>query len=286
MLEFAIANLLHADPAFEIPSSLGKWQFRRFPKYKDVLSAIDKGMCANTYFASLPSISPTSSDAQFLTACDEIVDICLVLSFLTARCVTPSSSTSNSDIGFMSLGDSFVVARSIAGFPSFSPCSFVTIFAGWLGTAYPAYRSRTLRLQLCHWLSGLTCFSLEDLYLSAGVQMDIVKQRERASTGNSSLTYFQGMLSASTRYSLSPLGSDYKNMRNDIVHEGILSGNNFPGKSKSECAEVVAETLNWLDAYVLAVIGVPSPPGGARWRGQDLERGLPAISVKFNSSEL
>lgn len=110
--------------------------------------------------------------------------------------------------------------------------------------------------------------------------MDIVKQRERASTGNSTLNYLQGMMIASNRYSLSPLGNDYKNIRNDIVHEGVLSGSNFPRKSKSECAAVVAETMNWLDAYVFAVTGIPNPTGSPRWRGQDLERGLPAVSIR------
>jgi hypothetical protein len=280
MLQFAIANLVHTEPTFEVPSSLGMWEFFRFPNYANALSSLEKGMCANTYFASLPSIDPTASDAEFIAACDEIVDVCLVLSFLTARCVTPWGTTANSDMQFLSLGDKFVVARSIVGFPSFRPGPFATIFAAWLGTAYPAYRNRSLRLQLCHWLSGLTCFSLEDLYLAAGVQMDIVKQRERASTGDSTLTYFQGMMSASNRYSLSPLGNDYKNMRNDIVHEGVLSGSNFPGKSKSECAAVVAETMNWLDTYVFAVVGIPNPPGFPRWRGLDLVRGLPAVSIR------
>jgi hypothetical protein len=64
------------------------------------------------------------------------------------------------------------------------------------------------------------------------------------------------------------------------VHEGVLSGNNFPEKSKSECAVVVAETLNWHDTYILAVLGVATPPQDARWRGQGLERDLPAISVR------
>ena len=110
--------------------------------------------------------------------------------------------------------------------------------------------------------------------------MDIVKQRERAATGNYGLTYFQGMTSASTRYSLTALGTDYKNMRNDIVHEGVLSGSNFPNKSKSQCATVIADTLNWLDAYALGVINIPAPPGSPRWKGKDLETGLPTVSIR------
>jgi hypothetical protein len=136
-------------------------------------------------------------------------------------------------------------------------------------------------LQLSHWLSGLTCFSLEDIYLSAGVQMDIVKQRERTATGNMRLTYFQGMVSASARYRLSPLGSDYRNMRNDIVHEGVLSGTNFKSKSKAQCADVVAATLNWLDQYIIAVLAASGHVSGMpRWKGPVLEHGLPAISVR------
>lgn len=280
MLEFAIANLLHTETTFEIPSSLGKWEFVRAAKYSEFLGAISKGMCANTYFASLDRIGPTSSDSDFTLACDEIVDICLLLSFLAARCVAPSGTTGQSQIQFFQLGDNFVVPRAIEGFRGIMVPSLAQFFSTWLATGYPAYQNRTLRLQLCHWLSGLTCFSLEDIYLSAGVQMDIVKQRERAATGNLGLKYFQGMTSASARYSLSPLGNDYKNMRNDIVHEGVLSGSNFAGKSKSECAAVVADTLNWLDSYVLAVIGVLGTPGLPRWRGQDLERGLPSVSVR------
>jgi hypothetical protein len=53
---------------------------------------------------------------------------------------------------------------------------------------------------------------------------------------------------------LSPLGSDYKAMRNDIVHEGV-SGSNFRGKSKADCAIVIADTLNWIDNYVLTALG-------------------------------
>ena len=281
MLEFAIANLLLDNVSFEVPSVVGKWEFERAGNYTDLVSAIGKGMCGNTFYASLSAVGPKSSDAVFETACDEIIDICLVLSFLTARCVTPSGTTAQSDIMFIQLGDDFVRARAIDGFPTLKPSSLNQFFSDWLSIGYPAFQKRWFRLQLCHWLSGLTCFSLEDIYLSIGVQMDIVKQRERAETGVSSLTYFQGMSSASSRYSLVPLGDDYRAMRNDIVHEGVLSGSNFSGKSKSQCANVIAEALNWLDAYVLVVIGKSiSSAGIPRWRGQDIEHGLPSISVR------
>ena len=66
-------------------------------------------------------------------------------------------------------------------------------------------------------------------------------------------------------------------MRNDIVHEGCLSGTNFSGRSKADCAKVVADTLNWIDSYVCAVLDLGSAP--ARWSGQELAAGLPSLTV-------
>jgi len=281
MLEFAIANLVVPDSAFKVQSTLGVWEFEQAANYSDLLDRLDKGQCANTFYASHAAITPKSSDSDFVTACQELIDICLVFSFLNARCVTPSNTTGQSDIQFIELGDDFIRARAIDGFNPLSSNSITDIFVNWLSATYPAYTQRKLRLQLSHWLSGLTCFSLEDLFLSAGVQMDIVKHRERTATGNLNLTYFQGMTYASTRYGLTPLGDDYKKMRNDIVHEGVLSGTNFAGKSKQECAVVAADTLNWLDNYILAVMGVAaSITNLPRWCGRDIECGLPAISVR------
>jgi hypothetical protein len=143
-----------------------------------------------------------------------------------------------------------------------------------------AVQAAQMRLQLTHWLSGLTCFSLEDLYLSVGVQMDLVKRCEIAATSHR-LSFFQGMTLASSRYGLAPLGPDYKCMRNDIVHEGVLSGSNFVGKSKADCAQVTANTLNWLDRYVLAALGLSGQISGVpRWDGNTLLAGLPAITVR------
>lgn len=281
MLEFAIANLVTNEVSFDIPSKLGNWQFVRTQNYKQIVTSLDHGMCGNTFFASIDTITPRSSDSDFQTACDEIIDICLILSLLCARCVTPSGTTGSSEIQFIQLGDDFVPSRAIVGFPSITPASLTAFFSDWVSSIHPAMMQRRLRLQLCHWLSGLTCFTLEDIYLSAGVQMDIVKQLERAATSNTQLTYFQGMTSASTRFSLTALGNDYKAMRNDIVHEGVLSGSNFARKTKGQCSVVVAETLNWLDSYVLAVIGKTNQVSGlSRWKGVDFEHGLPSISVR------
>lgn len=111
--------------------------------------------------------------------------------------------------------------------------------------------------------------------------MDIIKQHEWLASRGAQLTYFQGMTSASSRYGLTPLGQDYKNMRNDIVHEGVLSGSNFTGRSKAQCADVLADTLNWLDQYVLSVLGLAGQLSNTpRWCGVSLLNNLPSISVR------
>ena len=277
MLEFIVANLVSDEKSFEVPSKDGKWEFVRAHNYQQIVASIKKGMCGNTFFASINTIH----HEDFHAVCDEIIDIFMVLSFLTASCVTASGTTSSSDIQFIQLGDDFVPCRSIVGFPTIALTSLSNFFSDWVSAIHPAITQRRLRLQLCHWLSGLTCFSLEDIYLSAGVQMDIVRQQERTATGKPRLNYFEGMKSASKCYSLAALGNDYKAMRDDIVHEGVLSGSNFAGKTKAQCAAVISETLNWLDSYVLAVIGKSSQVAGLpRWKGADLERGLPSISVR------
>ena len=281
MLEFWIANLETNEARFDVPSSLGDWTFGRADFYDGQLPKLRQGQVAETYYASQPAISLTSRDADFQSACDEVIDICLVLTFLKARCITPTKPTAGSINFIGSLGDDFIRARAIAGFDELTPTSLRDFFASWKTHTYARFQQRQLRLQLTHWLSGLTCYSCEDLYLSAGVQMDLVKQRERVATSNLGLTFFQGMQSASTRYGLTQLGQDYKNMRNDIVHEGMLSGRNFVGKTKSDCVAVIASTMNWIDEYILAVLDAPCGIiGRPRWKAADLEQYLPALTVR------
>ena len=280
MLQFLITNLQTPELEFRIPCSVGDWEFSRVHNYDNLIAQIGKGMCCNTYYATNKGVSRDSVCRDFESAVDEIIDACMMLSFLNARCVTPSTTTAQSSIQFLQLGDDFIQARAIAGFDQINPPSLTALFRNWLALRSSAYQQRRLRLHLSHWLSGLTCFSLEDLYLAAGVQMDIVKQIERDLSGNRSLTYFGGMEEASTRFGLRPLGPDYKAMRNDIVHEGVLSGSNFRAKSKAECALVIADTLNWIDAYVLTALQWSSCVGEvSRWRGCRLQHGLPSISL-------
>lgn len=278
MIEMWIAELRSNEVAFSVPGAVGQWDFHRRDDYESLLVAVDHGQCASTYYASNETVTAQVSDEDFVLATDELIDACLLLSFFTASCVTPSGSTPQSYCMFGSMGDAFIRPRAIRGFNQLQiASSYNQFFATGMSAIRSTMSPRQLRLFLSHWISGLTCFSLEDLFLAIGVQMDIVKQCEIARSG-SPKTYFEGMQSASTHYGIPMLASDYKNMRNDIVHSGKLSDLNFPNKGKNDCAMVIAETLNWIDKYVCAVLGIRSP--ASRWSGATLASGLPSLTVQ------
>ena len=106
--------------------------------------------------------------------------------------------------------------------------------------------------------------------------MDIVNQCEIARVGQD-LNYYDGMVEASRHFRLARLSRDYKKMRNDLLHQGVLSETNNRGKTKSQCAEIVADTLNWIDRYIGAVLGVRTSLGAnPRWSGPRVS--LPSFS--------
>lgn len=288
MFQLNIANLQVKDSTFEIPGAIGVWEFKRFGNYDSAIRNIEDGLCAHTHIATNKNVDFSTCEADLVAVCGEITDICLVLSFLNARCVAPTGTTAWSQPQIMGLGDQYIKPRAILGFEQLTTMSLTSLFCNWTIKDYDQYKQRKLRLQLTHWLSGLTCFSLEDLYLSAGVQMDLIKQIETFGSTSPRLTYFNGMLSASGRYGIEPLDNNFKNMRNDIVHEGCLSGTNFPNRSKLDCANVIASTLNWIDAYILKVLGMAGKVAKTprwvgderpRWVGDQLNAGLPAFSI-------
>lgn len=278
MIEFWIADLKSDEKVFKVPCSQGVWEFHQRDDYEELLLKKEDGQCAATYYAFNESLGLDASDAAFAHAIDELVDTCLILSFLNGQCVTPTRCTPQSDVQFIQLGDSFIRSRAIAGFDSLMlDQTYSQIFSRGMTSMATPFSERRMRLFLSHWISGLTCFSIEDIFLSIGVQMDIVKQCEISATGRR-FDYYPGMVSASTRYHLQQLSHDYKKMRNDIVHEGRLSGSNYRGKTKSDCAEVVASALNWIDNYVCAVLTIGNPAVN-RWNPRIIEAGLPALSI-------
>lgn len=278
MIEFWASDLQCSESKFVVPCKIGTWEFNRRDDYAELIQAMENGQCAPTFYVSNESLTKTTSDEDFDCSLGELIDICLILSFFSGACVTPIGTTGQSETQFLQLGDSFLPPRAIRGFDALNiGQSFQDFFSCGLASIASNFSARRARLLLAHWISGLTCFTLEDLFLSIGVQMDIVKQCEIQATGTSK-TYFEGMCSASARYQLPELSVDYKNMRNDIVHEGKLSGTSFNNKTKSDCAKVTSDALNWVDKYMLSILSIDSSEIAERWKARVVESGLPALS--------
>ncbi|WP_271611451.1 hypothetical protein [Bradyrhizobium sp. CCBAU 21360] len=74
------------------------------------------------------------------------------------------------------------------------------------------------------------------------------------------LHFYAGLEDAAQRIGIRVLSPDFKNMRNELIHDGRLIGTRFRGPDKLACAEVAADVLNWLDEYVHKALNL----GGVR----------------------
>lgn len=280
-----IANLWTAAETFTATFRGCSWEFERFSQHSEKPDFNDGG-CRNTYDATHTITPPKTID----DAAGSLLDVCLLLSFATGRCAVPDGRS------LIKAPDCFPTARAIVGFPSLhDSIDLKTLLAG-LTASEAAYDKRRLRLTFSHWLSSLTCFSMEDMATFAFVIMEVVKQCEIARGVKSKhrdpkheLELFEGMESTALMCAIAPLNHDYVKMRNDLLHAGKLSDKNFADKSvpsapvprsKDECAVVLADVLNWIDHYVLAVLQCQLPAGYRdRWDPTVLSAGLPAISL-------
>jgi hypothetical protein len=122
--------------------------------------------------------------------------------------------------------------------------------------AWPrAGQTEKVRLLVHHWLDALACWSMEDLYLSATTLLQIIVATEAGQQGKKELPFYAGVADAAKRMSIRTLSDDFKNMRNELIHDGRLIGNRFAGPDKGVCAAVVADVLNWFDEYLHAASG-------------------------------
>lgn len=147
-------------------------------------------------------------------------------------------------------------------------------------------QSEKALLLVHHWLDALACWSLEDLYLSATTLLQVIvatqNQLEGRLTREAELDFYPGVIAASTRANITQPSENFKNMRNELIHDGRLSGKRFKGRDVADpahaeaaaevrdragCAEVAAEVLNWFDSYIFSVfqLGHHEP----RFKGRD-----------------
>lgn len=282
MIGYQMVNLVvPGDPdEFSIAGASGDWRFLRHSDYVTCLVKMrEDGACAETYSATHPA-SMEDGAAVVDAALEEFLVLCLACSYASGSAVTIRRSTPGSDVQQMTVGDHFPRERELSGAGALvaNRAEFEDLCGKFVAnhsrTAHPSWAQ--VRVMVHHFLDALACWSLEDLFLSGTTVLQVISAAEKNRTGQD-LSFLQGVTSAATHFGLRALSPDFKNMRNDLVHDGLLSGSRFRGKSKQDCAVIAADMFDWLDDYFHAVLGL----GAVRNRRFDPKafRSLNAFSI-------
>lgn len=248
-----------------ITTPTGSWELRKDPRYDEYKRAIAEGKIAETYMIEI-SCSYTGNRAAAMDAVDdELVPLCLATSYLTGLSVAPSRSLPASEVTFMQVGPHFPRPRAMGtGFPALPDGTSFAPAVGNFIAAYPIKGSdENIRLIAHHFLDALAFWSLEDLVLSTTTILEIIAitaKRVASAQGQTIKDFTPRMEFAAGRFNLPALPPDFRNMRNDLVHEGTLSGQKFPNKDAAACGVAVAEALDWIDEYAFAAMGLGKPP--------------------------
>lgn len=272
----AFCNLIVPDEPnkFEIKTANGIWEFERDAKYVDAKAAISVGKCAITYLVFRKVDIGSSRSAAMDTAVDEMLAVSLGASYLIGLTAAPAKDLPMSAVKFLAYGDHYPRPRAMGEGTQMTTSleDFVKNLEIFV-SAYPSLeRSEKARLLIHHWLDGVAFWSLEDLTLSTSTILEVIAataETVSAASGNK-LQYFVPRLDfAARRYGLPPLPADFRNMRNDLVHQGRLSGTKFQNKDKIDCAQAISEALAWIDMYICAAFGL-KVPASPRFRTHDL----------------
>jgi hypothetical protein len=259
MLGFQIANLLvPGDPKtvmLNLPS--GTWELEQTPVFSKSKGHIAKGMCAETYFMRHPATMGSAADAAY----EEVTPILLGASFTTGLAVTSRRSMPASDILIGQPRDQWPRDRSIgAEWPVVTTADQFRDLVEAFVCSWPALGKTEKALLLTHhWLDALAFWSLEDLYLSATTLLQIIVATEATKQSKKDLPLEAGLAQAATRMSIRVLTADFKDMRNELIHDGRLIGTRFKGPDRAACAAVVCDVLNWFDEYMHAALKLGSP---------------------------
>jgi len=259
VLSFFVVNLLlPGDPhTLVLATPSGTWTLERFAEYATSKAAIAEGKCAITYYLEHP-ITLAAGGAAVDASFNEITPILLGASYATEMSVTVSSSTRGSELQILQTSDHWPRERAMSSASPIinSSAEFVSLAEQFVGTWGGAGRTEKALLLVHHWLDALACWSMEDLYLSATTLLQVIVATEAARQGVQRLSYYPGVTAAAQRMGIQVLSDDFKNMRNELIHDGRLIGARFAGPDRVACAVVVAEVLNWFDAYLHAALSL------------------------------
>jgi hypothetical protein len=281
---FWLTNLIiPGDPdSVTLSTAAGSWELRkhdRFNEFKVVVTS--NGQCAETYSAEGTASYGGSRSAAEDALFEELIPLCLGASYLTGLSVTPTRGLPHSEMQFIDVGDYFPRARAMgSGFPLLgSSAAFATTLERFVASYPGAGGTEKARLLCHHWLDALAFWSLEDLVLSTGTVLEVIAATAEtvAPVGSEVGTFNKNLAYAAQRFGLSTLPSNFRKMRNDLVHEGVLSGSKFPNKDRAACGLAAAEALDWIDEYIFAALALGLIPS-ARFLPQSF-RGANSFSL-------
>jgi hypothetical protein len=261
MIGFRVVNLLiPGDPAaVTIAGIHGDWTFTRAANYAVGKNAIlAQHQNAETYDAEHPAAMAAGA-AVFDPSVEEMLPLCLGAAYATAHAVTTKRALPGSEVQFLQVGPRFPRERS---WPGADPVvndehEFKALLDAFLVGYRAVGQTEKVRLLVHHWLDSLSCWSLEDLYLSATTVLQTIAatERRKAPIANKP-SFYKYVRAAAVRYGLPVLPHDFKDMRNDLIHDGTLSGATFANKTADDGRAVAIDVLNWIDRYVHAALGL------------------------------
>jgi len=261
MIGFRFVNLLVPDdPAqFTVTGTHGVWSFNQENNFAAVKQAVEEqGQCAETYTAEHPITGNDGAIAVEGTWA-ELLPLCLGASYLSGRSVTVKRSLPHSELMFAQVGPKFPRERAISVAETCvnNQEEFREVIEAFLAAYHGAGTSEKISLVVHHWLDTLACWSLEDLYLSATTTLQVIAASEKRKAAIAhKLSFYEYLTAAAGRFHIPPLSHDTVKMRNDLIHDGTLSGASFVGKSAQQCNAVAADTLNWIDRYFHAALNL------------------------------
>ena len=229
----------------------------RVPSYEEKIAAIQSGQCAETYTLEHSVSMHKDGSAACDLAFKEMTPLLLGASYLSGLSVTANASLPSSEVMILCPSNHWPRARSM-GYENAildTPCQFKSGLEAFVKAWPVSGHDEKVLLLTHHWLDSMSCWSLEDLYLSATTLLQIIAATQ-VSIEKVKMSYFDGVRNAARRVGIRVLSRDFVDMRNNLVHEGTLIGSRSHRKSPAQCATVAADVLNWFDEYMHSILGL------------------------------
>lgn len=218
--------------------------------------------------------------AVFDETVGEMLPLCLGAAYATGYSVSTKRALPHSEVQFLQVGPRFPRERAWTGTEPVvnGEHEFKALLDAFL-VGYRAVGQREkVRLLVHHWLDSLSCRSLEDLYLSATTVLQTIAATEKRKAPIAHKpSFYKYVRAAALRHGLPVLNHDFKDMRNDLIHDGSLSEMNFPNKTADDGRQVAVTVMNRIDGYVHAALDL-GPVRKTRFHPHSLDS-LNAYSV-------